>query len=175
MNAVFRLGCGTHYTTPIAMTDTERFLIALAIIFGLPYAIWRLGHTDYWAPLVVVQIITGIVLGPGLLGAVFPACYHAVFEPRMVQALNGVAWWGVMLFVWIAGIELDLKEVWRQRRECGTTARWRWARRCCSAPWRRQACWPGAAAGSARAATTGSSCWAWAWPARSPPCRSWCC
>jgi Kef-type K+ transport system membrane component KefB len=107
---------------PIAMTDTERFLIALAIIFGLPYAIWRLGRTDYWAPLVVVQIITGIVLGPGLLGAAFPACYHAVFEPRVVQALNGVAWWGVMLFVWIAGIELDLKEVWRQRRECGTTA-----------------------------------------------------
>ena len=104
------------------MTDTERFLIALAIIFGLPYAIWRLGRTDYWAPLVVVQIITGIVLGPGLLGAAFPACYHAVFEPRVVQSLNGVAWWGVMLFVWIAGIELDLKEVWRQRHECGTTA-----------------------------------------------------
>jgi Kef-type K+ transport system membrane component KefB len=27
-----------------------------------------------------------------------------------------------MVFVWLAGIELDLHEVWRRRRECGTTA-----------------------------------------------------
>ena len=104
------------------MSDTERFLIALAIIFGVPWAIWRFARTDYWAPLVVVQIITGIVLGPGLLGAVFPGVYHAVFMPPVVQALNGVAWWGVMLFVWLAGLELDLAEVWKQRRECISTA-----------------------------------------------------
>mgnify|MGYP006145676653 CR=1 FL=1 len=37
-------------------------------------------------------------------------------------ALNGVAWWAVMLFVWIAGIELDLRQAWKHRRESGITA-----------------------------------------------------
>ena len=70
----------------------------------------------------------GILLGPGILGAVFPHQYHAVFNPPVVQALNGVAWWGVTVFVWMAGIELDLKAVWVERRECVTTSRRRIAR-----------------------------------------------
>jgi len=104
------------------MNTTEIFLIAMIIIFALPYAVWRLGRTDYWAPLVVVQIVTGIVLGPGVLGAAFPDYYRFVFNPQVVTALNGVAWWAVMLFVWIAGIELDLGAAWREKREAGTTA-----------------------------------------------------
>ena len=53
-----------------ALSTVELFLVAMAIIFVVPYALWRLGRTDYWAPLVVVQIVTGILLGPGLFGAV---------------------------------------------------------------------------------------------------------
>ena len=48
---------------------------------------------DYWAPLVVVQIITGILLGPGMLGAAFPGYYQFVFNPAVIQLLNGIAWW----------------------------------------------------------------------------------
>ena len=101
---------------------TELFLLALIIIFALPYAFWRLLRTDYWAPLVVVQIIAGIVLGPGVLGAVFPAYYETIFTPQVIGALNGIAWWAVMLFVFVAGLELDLKEAWKFRRETGLTA-----------------------------------------------------
>lgn len=101
---------------------TELFLLALIIIFALPYAFWRLLRTDYWAPLVVVQIVAGIVLGPGILGAVFPAYYETIFTPQVIGALNGIAWWAVMLFVFVAGLELDLKEAWKFRRETGLTA-----------------------------------------------------
>lgn len=104
------------------MSTTEIFLIAMAIIFTVPYLVWRLGGTDYFAPLVVVQIITGILLGPGVLGWAFPEYYQFVFSPGVVQSLNGVAWWAVMLFVWIAGIELDLKKAWAHRVESGITA-----------------------------------------------------
>lgn len=104
------------------ITTTELFLVAMTIILALPYAVWRLGRTDYWAPLVVVQILTGIVLGPGLLGAAFPGFYGTVFAPPVVQALNGIAWWAVMLFVFIAGVELDLRQAWVHRRESGITA-----------------------------------------------------
>lgn len=104
------------------MSTTELFLIAMVIILGVPYLIWRVFRTDYWAPLVVVQILTGILLGPGVLGKAFPDYYATVFAPPVIGALNGIAWWAVMVFVWIAGIELDLRAVWQQRRECGTTA-----------------------------------------------------
>lgn len=104
------------------MNSTDVFLIAMTIIFTVPYLIWRLGRTDYYAPLVVVQILCGILLGPGMLGVALPSVYAAVFSAPVIQALNGIAWWAVMVFVWIAGIELDLKQVWIQRRECGITA-----------------------------------------------------
>ncbi len=104
------------------MNTTELFLVAMLIVFTLPYLVWRLGRTEYWAPLVVVQILTGIALGPGVLGALFPGYYAFVFTPAVIQSLNGVAWWAVMLFVFIAGIELDLKQAWQHRRESGITA-----------------------------------------------------
>ncbi len=94
----------------------------MAIIFTVPYLIWRLGRTDYYAPLVVVQIITGILLGPGILGRAFPEYYQFVFNPTVIQSLNGIAWWAVMLFVMIAGVELDLRKAWEHRRESGITA-----------------------------------------------------
>lgn len=104
------------------MTTTEIYLIAMAIIFTVPYLIWRVFKTDYYAPLVVVQIIAGILLGPGILGKVYPEYYAFVFSAPVVQSLNGIAWWAVMVFVWIAGIELDLKKAWAHRRESTITA-----------------------------------------------------
>ena len=104
------------------MNTTEIFLIAMTIIFTVPYLIWRVGKTDYYAPLVVVQIITGILLGPGILGRLYPDYYTFVFNPAVVQSLNGIAWWAVMLFVCIAGIELDLRKAWAHRRESTITA-----------------------------------------------------
>jgi Kef-type K+ transport system membrane component KefB len=101
---------------------TEVFLLAMGIIFTVPYLIWRLLRTDYYAPLVVVQILAGIVLGPGILGRAFPDYYAFVFRPEVIAPLNGIAWWAVMLFVCIAGIELDLKKVWQHRTESLVTA-----------------------------------------------------
>ena len=105
-----------------AMSPTEVFLLAMLLIFTAPYLVWRLGRTDYWAPLVVVQIVGGILLGPGVLGAAFPTYYAIVFTPATIGALNGVAAWAVMMFVWVAGIELDLAEAWHRRGETGVTA-----------------------------------------------------
>ncbi len=104
------------------MTVTEVFLIAMLLILLLPFLIWRLGRTDYYAPLVVVQIVCGILLGPGVMGAIFPDYYHFVFTPQVIGSLNGIAWWAVMIFVWIAGVELDVGEAWQHRKETGITS-----------------------------------------------------
>jgi Kef-type K+ transport system membrane component KefB len=104
------------------MTTTELFLLAMLIIFTFPYLVWRVFNTNYYAPLVVVQIIAGVLLGPGVLGAAYPDYFSFVFTPAVIQSLNGIAWWAVMIFVMIAGIELDLAEAWRHRRESAITA-----------------------------------------------------
>ena len=104
------------------MSTAEVFLIAMLTIFTVPYLVWRLGRTDHYAPLVVVQIVAGIALGPGILGAALPEVHAFVFNPAVVQTLNGIAWWAVMLFVWLAGIELDLGQAWQHRRESSITA-----------------------------------------------------
>ncbi len=104
------------------MSTSEIFLIALTIILAVPYAVWRLLRTDHYAPLVVVQIVGGIILGPGVLGAVFPGYYAFVFNPQVIGALNGVAWWAVMMFVFAAGLELDLGDALGNWRETAITA-----------------------------------------------------
>ena len=104
------------------MSTSEIFLIALTIILAVPYAFWRLLRTDHYAPLVVVQIVGGIILGPGVLGAMFPGYYSFVFNPQVIGALNGVAWWAVMMFVFAAGLELDLGDALENWSETAITA-----------------------------------------------------
>jgi Kef-type K+ transport system membrane component KefB len=104
------------------MSTNEIFLLAMLIIFVVPFAVWRFGRTDYFAPLVVVQIVSGLIMGPGVLGAVFPDYHKFVFNPDVVKMLGGIAMWGVMLLVLLAGVELDLKKVWLHRKESLTTA-----------------------------------------------------
>ncbi len=104
------------------MTSTEAFLAAMVAITGLPYLVWRLGRTDHYAPLVVVQIIVGVLLGPGVFGAYFPAAYRGLFDSSVMASLNGLAWWAVMLFIWTAGIELQTSHPWREWRDTAITA-----------------------------------------------------
>lgn len=104
------------------MSLSEVFLIAMILILAIPFLVWRVFRTEYYAPLVVVQIITGILLGPGVLGAAFPKYYQFVFTPQISLALNGIGWWSVMIFVWVTGLELDLAKAWTHKRETGITA-----------------------------------------------------
>jgi len=57
-----------------------------------------LARTDYYAPLVVIQILTGIALGSGVLGAFIPEVHAALFSPHLRRVSGaGLAggWLGV--------------------------------------------------------------------------------
>lgn len=86
---------------------TEYYLLVLLGIFTIPYLIWRFCKTDGYAPLVVVQIIAGVALGPGVFGYLFPNAYTSIFSPDVITMMAGVATWAVVLFVSTAGLEID--------------------------------------------------------------------
>lgn len=102
--------------------QSEIFLFAMIIIFAVPFLFWKFAKTDSYAPLVVVQIISGIFLGPAIMGNIVPGFYNAIFTSDTINILNGIAWWGVILFVWTAGLELDLSSVMKSKKETAITA-----------------------------------------------------
>lgn len=72
-------------------------------------------------PGVMGQLIAGLVLGPSLLGALFPDLHHAIFPGAKEQKamLDAVAQFGVLMLLLLTGMETDLKLV---RRNGGAAA-----------------------------------------------------
>ncbi len=104
------------------MSISENLLLAMFVIFALPWAVWRALGGTVILPLVVVQIIAGVLLGPGVLGAWSPDIYNALFRPEVISGINAIAQWAVILFVFVAGLELDVTDAWKKRRETSVAA-----------------------------------------------------
>lgn len=58
----------------------------MVVIFTAPFALWRLLRTDHFSPLVIVQFIAGIVLGPGVAGR-FISGLHEIITREPFTAL----------------------------------------------------------------------------------------
>ncbi|MBX7077637.1 MAG: cation:proton antiporter [Nannocystaceae bacterium] len=58
-------------------------------------------------PLVVAEIAAGILLGPSLFGLIAPETYAVVFEPTSLGLLGLVSQLGLILFMFLVGLELD--------------------------------------------------------------------
>jgi len=89
------------------MTPELIFLIQALAILVLPVAVWRLLYLRGAVPLVVVQILVGIALGPTLFGRLAPEAYHLIFNPTTLTPLWGVASIAVLLFGFITGLHLE--------------------------------------------------------------------
>ncbi|HVV95443.1 MAG TPA: cation:proton antiporter [Hyphomicrobiales bacterium] len=89
--------------------------IVLLVLLGrlLGEGMQRLGQ-----PAVMGQLIAGILLGPSVLGLLWPAAQHAVFPttPEAKAAINGLAQFGILMLLLLAGMETDLSLVRRTRR-----------------------------------------------------------
>jgi len=58
-------------------------------------------------PLVVVQIIVGILLGPSVFGRIAPDYFQLFASPAVLSPLSGLASVGVLIFGLISGLHLD--------------------------------------------------------------------
>jgi Kef-type K+ transport system membrane component KefB/nucleotide-binding universal stress UspA family protein len=58
-------------------------------------------------PMVIAEVTAGILLGPSLLGWVAPATYDVLFTADSMRVLHLVAQLGLVLFMFLVGLELD--------------------------------------------------------------------
>jgi Kef-type K+ transport system membrane component KefB len=85
------------------------FLAALLVL--VPWAMWRVRAVRHFAPLAVIQIMVGIALGPSLFGRFAPDLHAAVFTTPLIASIQGLASIGVLLFVFVSGMHLDLQRL----------------------------------------------------------------
>ena len=89
------------------MTADPIFILQALAILVLPLMVWRVLRLRGAVPLVVVQILVGIALGPTLFGRLAPEAYHLFFNPATLTPLWGVASIAVLLFGFVTGLHLD--------------------------------------------------------------------
>ncbi|MFA3781783.1 cation:proton antiporter [Melioribacteraceae bacterium 4301-Me] len=67
-------------------------------------------------PIVIGEIIAGIVLGPTIFGSIFPAMFNELFNSSQIAmtALEGIIILGVVMLLLVSGLEIDLSLVVRQ-------------------------------------------------------------
>lgn len=65
-------------------------------------------------PAVTGEMLAGILLGPSLLGLAWPAAHAFLFPPASLGALRLLSQIGVILFMFVVGIELDLQRLRRR-------------------------------------------------------------
>jgi Kef-type K+ transport system membrane component KefB len=69
-------------------------------------------------PAVMGQLLAGIILGPSVLGALWPDAHHLIFPgtPAQRSMIEGVAQFGILLLLLLAGMETELALVRGVRR-----------------------------------------------------------
>jgi Kef-type K+ transport system membrane component KefB len=89
-------------------------LAAVSVIIGLSYLVGQL-FRRIRQPEVIGQLLTGIALGPSLLGRFGGSVSHALLPTNIVPYLTVISQVGLVLFLFAVGYEIDLRLVRRQR------------------------------------------------------------
>src|SRR5580700_5092013 len=107
-----------------ASVNAEAIFIAelgLLLLVGrlMGEAAQRLGQ-----PAVMGQLIGGLLLGPSVLGLIWPAAQHALFPgtPEQKSMINAVSQLGILMLLLLTGMETDLQLVKRVGRAAVTVA-----------------------------------------------------
>ena len=95
--------------------DVMTMFLALAVLLGTAKLAGELMH-KLGQPSVLGEIFAGILLGPTLLGHFKPYIYAALFPTTgsMPIVLETVTTIGVVFFLLTAGLEIDLRSIFRQ-------------------------------------------------------------
>ncbi len=82
-------------------------IITFARIIGILFK--KIGQ-----PVVIGEILAGIIMGPSFIGLFFPQINHFLFPAASLGTLQFLSQIGLILFMFIIGMELDLKAIGKQ-------------------------------------------------------------
>jgi len=106
--SVFNFDFLSNLKTPFSRLLLQIILIIFAArVFG--FILRKLGH-----PTVMGEILAGIVLGPSLAGYFFPGFYRFMFPEDSVEIIRMLSQIGLILFMFIIGMELDFSTIKRR-------------------------------------------------------------
>jgi Kef-type K+ transport system membrane component KefB len=97
-------------------------LVLLLLQIAVILALCRLLHSlveRIGQPPVIGEIIAGLLLGPSFFGWLAPGLFARLFPPASLPALNALSQIGLVLFMFLVGLHLDLAEVWVLRGVAG--------------------------------------------------------
>jgi Kef-type K+ transport system membrane component KefB len=88
------------------------FLVQLSLVLAVPLCMAKLLERLSLSPL-VVELLCGVLLGPSVFGMLSPDLYGRVFPAlgRATQAREAVTEFGLLIFVFLAGLELRPKRL----------------------------------------------------------------
>jgi Kef-type K+ transport system membrane component KefB len=101
-----------NFRTPLSILLTQ--IIVILAIAGVFRWLFRRIHQ----PPVMGEMVAGIVLGPSVLGLIYPPALSFLFPASSLETLRQLSQIGVVLFMFIVGTELNVRHV----REKGSTA-----------------------------------------------------
>jgi Kef-type K+ transport system membrane component KefB/nucleotide-binding universal stress UspA family protein len=97
----------------------SQLLVIVLVAVTLGRLLRRVGQ-----PAVIGELLAGVLLGPSLLGKVWPGGFHWLFPSDAVQSglLNAVGWLGVGFLLVLTGFEADLAIIRRLGRATAAIA-----------------------------------------------------
>jgi Kef-type K+ transport system membrane component KefB len=94
--------------------NTEQLILSIGTILLTARAFgWifrRIGQ-----PRVVGEMTAGIALGPSFFGQYFPGAFSYIFPSSSLPALTVLSQLGLLLFMFVVGLEVDLQRILKQR------------------------------------------------------------
>jgi Kef-type K+ transport system membrane component KefB len=99
--ATTKLGAGSHALSPL-----YHVLLALVSILLLGRWMGKL-FVHFKQPRVIGEMVAGIMLGPSLLGQIWPAAQQFVLPADVAPYLQIIAQIGVILYMFLVGLELN--------------------------------------------------------------------
>jgi len=97
-------------------------LLLLLLQIAVILTVCRLLHgvaSRVGQPTVVGEIVAGLLLGPSFFGWIAPDLYARLFPAASLPVLNELSQVGLLLFMFLVGLHLDLAEVYALRRVAG--------------------------------------------------------
>jgi Kef-type K+ transport system membrane component KefB/mannitol/fructose-specific phosphotransferase system IIA component (Ntr-type) len=92
-------------------------LLSLGLIIGLARLLGDIAQR-FHQPAVLGELLAGVILGPTVFGMLAPDWQTFLFPPEGANAvvLQGIGTLSIVLFLLVAGLEVDLSIMWKQGR-----------------------------------------------------------